>query len=180
MLATPLRRTLLTTRPTGLAARLAARIDAEDVLLHGTADADVAEFAPQRQTDFDGNRVTAVFATDDPIWATFFAIVNRAAARSLVNGCFRVRGETRYFFSVSADPAAETTWRDGWIYVLPRATFTRHRSGPEWLSPTAVRPLERLRVTPADFPFLAEVSRHGPGEPLPLVVARATILRKRR
>jgi hypothetical protein len=170
LLATPLRRTLLTAPLEGVAADLERRIETEEVLLHGTA-ADVDLFQPQPQTDFDGNPKFGVFATDDPVWPIFFAIAN---ARHLVNGCFHLRGERRYFFSVDA----EAGWRDGWVYVLPRATFTRHPSGPEWLSPTAVQPLDRVRVTPQDFPFLADVSRHRRGESLPRAVARATILRR--
>ena len=71
----------------------------------------------------------------------------------------------RYFFFV--DTAA--TWRDGWVYLLPRR---------EWLSPTAVRPIDRLRVTPADFPLLEKIVRHRQGVPLVRAVARATILRR--
>lgn len=179
LLASPLRLTLLTAPALeGKAARLAHLLATQDVLLHGTSGHDVERFVPRAQTDFDGSHTEAVFATDDPIWPIFFAVVNRDVVRSLVNGCFHLRGERRYFFSVSADPRASGTWRDGWVYVLPRAPFQRHPSGPEWLSPVAVEPLERIHVTPRDFPFLADVVAHTPGESLPRVVARATILRK--
>ena len=145
------------------------------VLLHGTGDATIERFEPQRQTDYDNEWTNAVFATDDPIWPIFFAVVNRPVARSLVNACSRRWGESRYYFSIGADPRSAEAWRDGWIYVLPRATFDPHRAGSEWLSPVAVRPLARVRVEPADFPFLAEVVQHRLGEPIGRIVVRATL-----
>ena len=57
----------------------------------------------------------------------------------------------------------------------PVKTFRLHPSGPEWLSPVAVRPLARMRVRPADFPFLADVVQHRVGEPPGKAVVRATL-----
>src|SRR5262249_27405057 len=148
LLATPLRRTLLAAPELhGTAASLAQRVAENDVVLHGASRPDIDELRPAPQTDFDGAGTNAVFATDDAIWSIFFAIVNRKVTRSLVNACLRVRGESRYFFSISEDPADPRTWSNGWVYVLPRATFRRHASGPEWLSPVTVRPDERIAVT---------------------------------
>ena len=145
------------------------------VLLHGTGDPAIERFEPQRQTDYDNEWTNAVFATDDAIWPIFFAVVNRPVARSLVNACSRRWGESRYYFSIGADPRSADAWRDGWIYVLPRATFDPHRAGSEWLSPVAVQPLARVRVEPADFPFLQQVTRHELGEPIGRIVLRATL-----
>ena len=150
-------------------------VETRDVLFHGTGRSDVAEFEPQRQTDYDGTWTEAVFASDDPIWPMFFATVNRELARSLINGCSRRLGESRYYFSISADPRAPESWRTGWIYILPRETFRRHPAGSEWLSPVAVRPLARLRIEPTDFPFLGDVVRHSRTEPVPKAVLRATV-----
>ena len=146
-----------------------------DVLLHGTGDPSIKRFEPRRQTDYDNEWTDAVFATDDPIWPIFFAVVNRQVARSLVNGCSRRWGDSHYYFSIGADPARSDAWRDGWIYILPRETFRLHPSGPEWLSPVAVRPLARVRVDPGDFPFLADVTQHRLGEPIGRIVVRATL-----
>ncbi len=145
------------------------------VLLHGTGDGAIEQFEPRRQTDFDNEWTNAVFATDDPIWPLFFAVVNRPVVRSLINGCSRRYGPSHYYFSIGADPKRDDAWRSGWIYVLPRVTFRLHPSGPEWLSPVAVRPLARLRVEPADFPFLCEVTAHRLGEPPGRAVVRATL-----
>jgi hypothetical protein len=152
-------------------------VEQRPVLLHGTGDPAIERFEPRRQTDYDNEWTDAVFATDDPIWPIFFAVVNRPVARSLVNGCSRRWGESHYYFSIGADPKSDEAWRTGWIYVLPRETFRLHPSGPEWLSPVAVRPLARLRVEAVDFPFLGDVTQHTLGEPVGRIVARATILR---
>jgi len=147
------------------------------VLFHGTGDGAIEELRPQRQTDYDDRWTFGVFATDDAIWPLFFAVVNRSVARSLINDCIRQDGRSEYYFSVGADVRSPETWRDGWIYVLPRETFTPHPAGSEWMSPTPVRPLARLRVIPADFPFLADVVAHRMGEQPSRVVVRATLLR---
>jgi hypothetical protein len=147
------------------------------VLLHGTGDPTIERFDPRRQTDYDNEWTNAVFATDDPIWPIFFAVVNRPVARSLINACSRRYGESHYYFSIGTDPTRRDAWRSGWIYVVPRQTFRLHPSGPEWLSPTAVRPLARLRVDPSDFPFLGDVTQHTLGEPVGRAVVRATLLR---
>jgi hypothetical protein len=150
-----------------------------NVLFHGTGNGDIREFRPRRQTDYDGSWVDAVFATSDPVWPLFFAVVNRRQARSLINACLPTDHATYYYFSVSADPRAPETWRDGWVYVLPRASFVQHRARSEWMSRVPVRPLARLHVTPSDFPFLDEVVEHERGEAILRVVARATVLRGR-
>jgi len=203
VLRTPLRRTLLTAPPADVDEpafeRLTAAVDDADgstvaydaaapkhaffrhlvaqrpVLLHGTGDAEIERFEPRRQTDYDDEWTDAVFATDDAIWPIFFAVVNRPVARSLINACSRRYGESHYYFSIGADPKDAGTWRDGWIYVLPRETFNLHPSGPEWLSPVAVRPLARFRVEPRDFPFLGDVVQHTLGEPVGRAVVRATL-----
>ena len=150
-------------------------LERRPVLLHGTGDPTIDSFEPQRQTDYDNEWTNAVFATDDPIWPIFFAVVNRPVARSLVNACDRRSGESRYYFSIGTDPKSPDAWRDGWIYVLPRNTFRPHRVGSEWESPVGVRPLARLQVEPADFPFLADVVPHRLGEPIGRIVLRATL-----
>jgi hypothetical protein len=147
------------------------------VLFHGTGDGGIREFRPRRQTDYDNRWTFGVFATDDPIWPLFFAVVNRQVARSLINDCMRRDGRSHYYFSVSSDVRSPQTWRDGWLYILPRETFRPHPAGTEWMSPTPVRPLARLRVTPADFPFLGDVVSHTPGEAPSRAVVRATLLR---
>jgi phosphoribosylaminoimidazole-succinocarboxamide synthase len=140
-----------------------------DVLLHGTTASDLTELAPRPQGDYNGNPVTAVFASSDGIWPQFFAIIDRLTFDgSMRNGCF-VLGDgaaedRHYFFSVNDDWLRRQCWTTGTIYVLPRATFrpadTSAVRFDEWTSKTAVKPLFKVTIAPDDFPFLSRVSGH--------------------
>jgi len=154
--------------------------DTRGLLLHGSGDPDIGEFEPRQSNDIHefGNR-RAVYAASDGIWPIYFAIVDRPRyVTSLVNGCFRVlhpdgsRGQSYYFFSVNADALPHVPWRAGTIYILPRDTFEPQPRQPyrgldldvaQWASPVPVRPLAKLAVGPADFPFLAQIRAHDLG-----------------
>jgi hypothetical protein len=143
-----------------------------DFLLHGSNREDIDEFTPRQADDIGefGARV-AVYAASDGIWPMFFAVANRTVVRSLVNACVRTADgtETFYYFSVNDDAVARQRWVTGTVYVLPRRTFEpepedawqgRALAPTQWASPVPVKPLARLQVTPADFPFLAQVHSH--------------------
>jgi hypothetical protein len=157
--------------------------ETKDVLLHGSGNAEIVEFEPRRPADtseFGGRN--AVYAASDGIWATFFAVVNRAVANSLVNMSVVVGQEgserSLYYFSVNEDALVRGAWHPGTVYVLPAGGFERqpdtaHEGVPvrsnQWASAEPVRPLAALPVTPSDFPFLADVNGHDQ----PTVAARA-------
>jgi hypothetical protein len=160
-------------------------VEHHDVLLHGSGRADIDEFALHHPHDKDpfADR-PAVFAASDGIWAMFFAVVDRAVAKSLINASFvAVDGDadaraSYYYFSVNADALAARAWRDGTVYVLPRAGFEQQEGeeheglwieSNQWVSTRPVRPLASLAVTPEDFPFLTDVHGHD----VDTVVARA-------
>jgi hypothetical protein len=93
-------------------------------LLHGSNDTEIAEFEPRGQETYTGDPVEAVFATDDGIWALFFAVVARPPVWSLRNAC-NIRGDRRrYFFAIDTDPRSPESWTHGAVYLLPRDTFT--------------------------------------------------------
>jgi hypothetical protein len=151
--------------------------DTHPVLIHGSRHPALDVFTPHRSFDANpfGNR-SAVFAASDGIWPMFFALLDRERHRlSLVNGCFRVitpdgqRSAPYYFFSITQTALALHPWSDGTLYILPRMTFEQHppreKNGltyeiAEWASQQEVRPIARLRIRPADFPFLAQVRGH--------------------
>ena len=102
----------------------------------------------------------------------FFAILDRSRYHgSLRNACYwdiDAGGERQkcYAFSINTAFLARQPWREGSIYVLPRATFERvvdedGAPSEEWLSTREVMPLARLAVSPSDFPFLKNVEGHG-------------------
>jgi hypothetical protein len=142
-------------------------------LLHGSNEAEIDEFRTRQNLDAHQQPTDAVFASDDPIWPLYFAVVNRGALDGgYINWCEHVRGESRYFFSIGADPRDARAWRDGTIYLLPRETFAPTPDSRELVSPVPVRPRARLRVEPGDFPFRAQTLGHRRGDTPNRVVLR--------
>jgi hypothetical protein len=154
----------------GIAAR-------REIAFHGTGDPNIDSFEPRKPIDFApfGDQ-KAVFATSDPIWAMFYAIVDRDRyGLTLNNGCIMLMdsegrpGPAHYYFSVSRDALPQRPWRTGYVYFLPAQTFVEQPSGPyaghtarvpQLASPVAVRPFARLEVAPSDFPFLPHIRGH--------------------
>ena len=149
---------------------LAAR---RHIAFHGTGDPQIERFEPREPVDFAPfGRQRAVFATSDPIWAMFYAIVDRRRHElTLNNGCLVLEdaGDVYYYFSVSRKALPRRPWRTGYLYFLPAETFVEQPGGiyagrparvPQLASPVAVTPFARLRVTPRSFPFLARIRGH--------------------
>ena len=144
---------------------------------HGTGDPDIESFEPRHPIDFApfGDQ-KAVFATSDPIWAMFYAIVDRDSHDiTLNNGCIVVLdangdpGTPHYYFSISRGTLPQRPWRTGYVYLLPIEGFVEQAAGPyggqvarvpQLASPAPVRPLARMQVSPGDFPFLAQIRGH--------------------
>jgi hypothetical protein len=143
-----------------------------DVVLHGSGSGAIDVFEPTWQTDYFGRVRKAVFAASDGIWPMFFAILDRSRYHgSLRNVCYwdvDDIGEKQkcYGFSINAAFLGRQPWREGSIYILPRAAFERvvdedGSPSEEWLSTRAVTPMARIAVSPSDFPFLRDVEGHG-------------------
>jgi len=150
--------------------------DARGLVLHGSGDPGIEVFEPRQAIDLRefGNR-KAVYAAGDGIWAMFFAIVDRDRIPSVTNACVRLADTAgnvsppQYVFSISQSALPDQPWRSGTVYVLPGDTFELQpplRFGefevriPQLASLVAVRPLARVAVEPADFPFLSEIRGH--------------------
>ena len=144
---------------------------------HGTGDPGIEPFEPREPIDFAPfGHQKAVFATTDPIWAMYYAIVDRDRYRlTLNNGCILLEDAEGgpelpyYYFSITDRALPEQPWRTGHVYLLPVETFVaqpeatyagRSARVPQLASPVAVTPFARLRVAPADFPFLARIRGH--------------------
>jgi hypothetical protein len=144
---------------------------------HGTGDPNIESFEPRQPIDFAPfGRQKAVFATSDPIWAMFYAIVDRDRHdTTLNNGCIVLLdadghpGPPHYYFSVGRRALRERPWRTGYVYLLPADGFVEQASGPyaghtarvpQLACPDPVTPLARLQVSPEDFPFLAHIRGH--------------------
>jgi hypothetical protein len=144
---------------------------------HGTGDGAIASFEPRQPIDFApfGDQ-KAVFATSDPVWAMFYAIVDRDRYEiTLNNGCILLLdppGPPHYFFSISHQELAKQPWRRGYVYLLPADTFVEQEGGeyagyqariPQLASPVPVTPLARIQIAPDDFPFLGQIRGHEDG-----------------
>ncbi len=147
-------------------------ITKSDVVLHGSGNGAIDVFEPTWQTDYFGRVRRAVFAASDGIWPMFFAILDRSRYHgSLRNVCYwdvddDGKRQKCYGFSINAAFLERQPWREGSIYLLPRATFERvvaedGSPSEEWLSTRIVTPITRLAVSPSDFPFLVDVEGHG-------------------
>ena len=143
------------------------------IAFHGTGDPRIERFEPREPVDFAPfGQQRAVFATSDPIWAMFYAIVDRRRHRlTLNNGCLVLEdtGEAYYYFSVSRQALPLRPWRTGYLYLLPADNFVeqpgRLYAGqrarvPQLASPVPVTPFARLRVAPRSFPFLEQIRGH--------------------
>jgi hypothetical protein len=156
---------------------LSALAERREIAFHGTGDPNIESLEPREPIDFAPfGHQKAVFATTDPIWAMFYAVVDRDRYRlTLANGCILFvdaegrPGPPHYFFSITDDALREQPWRTGYVYFLPAATFVAQPAEtyagcaariPQLASPVAVRPFARLQVTPGDFPFLAQIRGH--------------------
>ena len=151
--------------------------DHREVLFHGSGRDDLELLEPirlSRDTQEFGNQ-QAVFATDDPVWATYFAVLRRHGPFGTRNGSMAVAGSgvypRWYSFSVRRPLDRAARFGPGSLYVLPRGPFVPeppYRGVVEtgqWVSPVPVRPLARLDVTPQDFPFLDSVVTHRERDP---------------
>jgi hypothetical protein len=149
-------------------------------LLHGSNEGGIDEFRTRQTFDAHQTPIDAVFASDDAVWPLYFAVVNREAlAGGYINWCEHVRDESRYFFSIGANPSDERSWRGGTVYLLPRETFAATPSSRELVSRVAVRPRARLDVEPDDFPFRAQTLAHRRGDTPNRVVMRHALRRIR-
>jgi hypothetical protein len=149
-------------------------------LLHGSNEGGIDEFRTRQTFDAHGAPIDAVFASDDAVWPLYFAVVNRDALDAgYINWCEHVRDESRYFFSIGADPGDERSWRGGTVYLLPSETFAPTPSSREFVSPAAVRPRARLPVAPDDFPFRAQTLGHRRGDTPNRVALRHALRRLR-
>lgn len=150
-------------------------------IFHGSPIADLDSFLPRRNSvevmdqGGTGNRA-AVYGTPFGLWAMWFAVIDRSKLKGTIrNGVMTwpdrsSRPVDLYRFTVHKDFVGGDIWRTGTLYLLSRADFEPipfYPGGPfsnEWASTSELKPLARLTVDPADFPFLDDVGGHDDGE----------------
>ena len=145
-----------------------------DVVFHGSARDDIDVLKPIRlssDTGAFGNQ-QAVYASDDPVWAMYFAVLRKQGLRWTKNSCTRIVGDgrdrlPRYTFAIDPEATLEGRVGPGTIYVLPSEPF--ERQPPEFgvfdpchlVAKGEVPVLAKLSVEPDDFPFADAIFRVG-------------------
>lgn len=147
------------------------------MMLHGSLHRHLATLEPirnSRDTSEFGDQ-PAIYATQDPLWALFFAVLERDHLQGFIhNGAIQLKGDDgslirRYYYCINTESLRRNPWRPGAVYLMrgdkfePDPTQEGMRVGmytlinTHWLCRSAVKPLARLLVEPEDFPFLNRV-----------------------
>jgi hypothetical protein len=168
----------------GVVASLQRRALLGDVLFHGSGRDDLDVLEPIRRsrdkTEFGDQE--AVYATTDPVWAMYFALLRRGRPLSTRNASIGIAAGQLYprwyFFSLRGGYLDEP-FENGWVYLLPREDFTPEPplagklDTAQWVSSSAVRPVGRIAVKPSDFPFRDLLVKHREREPMLVTSLRA-------
>jgi hypothetical protein len=152
--------------------------------LHGSQIGDLAVIRPIRNSrdSREFGDQPAIYATQDPLWALFFAVLKRDSLQGpIMNGAIHLqdsRGavDRRYFFCVDAPTLRTFPWGPGAMYLLPGEGFEPDPDQEgltldeyrllvtHWLHRGELQPVARLAVTPEDFPYLHQVWGYDPAE----------------
>ena len=149
----------------------------QEVVFHGSNRRGITRFSTTREsieTDDPTGRgnLQAVYATHDGLWATYFAVVDRARVRgSLRNGVATYltsdgHRQTRYYLSLPELDLVNRPFTLGTLYMLPRSRFAPiplYPGGPdtaEWACHEPVEPLASLEIHPDEYPLLHAIGAH--------------------
>ncbi len=143
----------------------------KSIVLHGSNNKQINSFEPREQTLFNGKKTTAVFATKDPIWSSFYATLDKKKIiGDIRNGSISTNNKKMFhFYSLTKPTLLNDPWISGMIYLLPEDSFS-HIAGDdtiqfnEWISMTAVTPIVKIEIEPSDFYFRNKVASHRSNE----------------
>ncbi|MBS4218823.1 hypothetical protein KHA96_10910 [Bacillus sp. FJAT-49711] len=142
------------------------------VVLHGSNQKEIHTFEPRRQTLYNGEIVEAIFATKDPLWPIFYAILDKAKiVGNIRNGSVSTNGHRSFhFYSLTKPTLINSPWTSGMIYLFPHDSFTKISKGAvqfnEWISERPITPIAKIEIEPSDFYFIERVVSHRSDESL--------------
>lgn len=156
------------------------------VVFHGSPRDDLRELSTERHSRDAtawGNQ-QAVYASSDPVWAIYFACLRRDRGfTGTRNGSLGRAGGSlyprRYFFLHNRGSASPGRFGPGSLYLLSPRTFVADEplaggiDTAHLVSHEPVRPLARIDVTPADFPFGNRIGYYRDREPIWVSLLRA-------
>jgi hypothetical protein len=152
--------------------------EAKELVLHGSQNEKIGTVKPHQANDkraYSNQR--GIYATTDGIWVIYFAILDRKKypEMSLFNSCWRARisahqlTDPHYFFSITHSFLGKNPFCDGVIYILPRQSFGQEAPQqlqgmeiifPHWIGKEPTKPAAKLKVGPADFPYMTQIHGH--------------------
>jgi hypothetical protein len=151
---------------------------ARGVVFHGSPRGDLTELSTQRrsQDTTEWGNQEAVYASSDPVWSTYFAVLRRDNGwTGTRNGSFGIGRVRFYVFAHNRGSESPDRFGPGTLYVLPGDTFVAQKARIDTahlVSPVPVRPLARLAVTPADFPCRDALTYFREDEPIWMSILR--------
>ncbi len=139
------------------------------LLLHGSNSSEIVVLEPReakcKAKEFGNQK--AVFATDDAVLPTFYAIINRNLLGGEVqSGLTKIQDGGRtiveYHFAVDRQMLNQSAWSSGAVYVLPKDSFMQGHNAEgepidEWASLVPVKPIAKIAFTPEEFTFMDQV-----------------------
>jgi hypothetical protein len=153
--------------------------EARGVVFHGSQRNDLVELSTERRSrdaTACGDQ-QAVYASSDPVWAIYFAVLRRDNGwRGTRNGSLGVGGRRFYFFVHNRGSQSPERFGSGSLYILPSDTFLAEQGlidTAHLVSHLPVRPLARVDVTPEDFPFRNRIGYYRDREPIWISLLRA-------
>ena len=145
------------------------------VVFHGSQHGDMAELSTERRSSDAtawGNQ-PAVYASNDPVWAIYFAVLRRDNGwTGTRNGSLGLGRRRFYFFVHNRGSESAERFAPGSLYVLPARTFVAAPplaglfDTAHLVSHEPVTPLARIDVSPGDFPFRDRVRYYRNREPI--------------
>jgi hypothetical protein len=156
------------------------------VAFHGSqrGDLDVLEPIRRSRDATEWGDQQALYASNDPVWAIYFACLRRDGGwTGTRNGSMGPVGgplyPRSYFFVHNRGSASPDRFGPGTLYVLPPDSFVDQPplagviDTAHLVSKTAVVPLARIAVSPADFPFAGRIGYYREREPIFVSLLRA-------
>lgn len=143
------------------------------LMLHGSNMRGIDVLRPIRYSSDSSEfgRQDAVFASQDPLWAMYFAVLDKTRMIGTSNGAIQLLDEAGtllryYYFTLDVGTLRSRPWKSGAMYLLPGEGFEPDPAMAgvtvgaykiqvtHWIHRGEITPLARLNVEPDDFPFL--------------------------
>ena len=151
------------------------------VVFHGSPRSDLTELSTERQSSdaTEWGNQQAVYASSDPVWAIYFAVLRRDNGwQGTRNGSLGLRGKRFYFFAHNRGSASVERFGPGSLYLLAPESFEAAPllggvvDSAHLVSRVPVKPLARIDVGPEDFPFRDRIAFYRDREPLWVTLLR--------